>query len=105
MDLPFETSEDPESGSGTLASNVIVVDDEAVVRDVFSRLLAREADLVVHLAETAERALEMLQAQRFELLVTDKNLPGKGGVELIAEARAMHPTLEAIMITGYASAE
>lgn len=105
MDLPFDTSDEPEGGSATLASNVIVVDDEAVVRDVFTRLLARESDLVVHVAETAERALEMIRAQRFELLITDKNLPGLGGVELIAEAKALRPALEAIMITGYASAE
>ncbi|HSP78503.1 MAG TPA: response regulator, partial [Myxococcaceae bacterium] len=46
-----------------------------------------------------------LQAQRFDVLVTDKNLPGMGGVELIAEARRLQPALEAVMITGYASTE
>ena len=39
------------------------------------------------------------------MLVTDKNLPGMGGTQLIAEARALQPGLEALMITGYASAE
>lgn len=102
MDLPFDSSED--SGA-TLASNVLVVDDEAVVRDIFARLLAREADLVISNAETAEQALELLQEQRFELLITDKNLPGMGGVELISRARTLRPGLEAIMITGYATPE
>ncbi len=107
MDLPFETDEGGggEEGGGTLASTVLVVDDEPVVRDVCARLLAREPDLVVSLAEDAEEALVLLRAQRFDVLITDKNLPGMGGVELIAEARALQPALEAVMITGYSSSE
>jgi CheY-like chemotaxis protein len=107
MDLPFETDESSggEGGGGTLASTVLVVDDEPVVRDVCARLLAREPDLVVTLAEDAEQALELLGTQRFDVLITDKNLPGMGGVELIAEARSRQPSLEAVMITGYSSSE
>lgn len=107
MDLPFETDEGGggEGGGRTLASTVLVVDDEPVVRDVCARLLAREPDLVVSLAEDAEEALELLRSQRFDVLITDKNLPGMGGVELISEARAIQPALEAVMITGYSSSE
>lgn len=106
MDFPWNTDDTSESESQpTLASAVLLVDDEAVVRDVFSRLLAREADIALSLAEDAEKAVEMLRAQRFDVLITDKNLPGMGGIELIAEARNLRPMIEAIMITGYASAE
>jgi CheY-like chemotaxis protein len=106
MDLPWETDEGGGSESqATLASSVLLVDDEAVVRDVFSRLLAREADIALSLAEDAEQAVELLRSQRFDVLITDKNLPGMGGIELIAEARNLRPMIEAIMITGYASAE
>src|SRR5688572_7242663 len=103
-DLPFEIFEEPEPESEpeTLASNVLVVDDEPVVRDVFQRLLAREPDMVVSTAPDAEQGLEMVKQRRFELLITDKNLPGMGGIELIAEARAIRPIMEAVMITGYA---
>jgi CheY-like chemotaxis protein len=108
MDLPFETDEgggSEQGRGGTLASTVLVVDDESVVRDVCARLLAREPDLVVSLAQDAEEALALLRSQRFDVLITDKNLPGLGGVELIAEARALQPALEAVMITGYSSSE
>ena len=105
MDLPFET-EDGEGGEGgTLASTVLVVDDEPVVLDICARLLEREPDLAVTLAQSAEEALPLLAEQRFDVLVTDKNLPGMGGVELIAEARRLQPSLEALMITAYASSE
>lgn len=105
MDLPFDVDEAAEAEAEAQTFSVLVVDDEAVVRDVMARLLAREKDLVITLAEDAEQAVELIRNQRFELLITDKNLPGMGGIELIAEARALRPTLEAIMITGYASAE
>ncbi|MFP2957780.1 response regulator [Myxococcus sp. 1LA] len=105
MDLPFESGEGDGGEGGTLASTVLVVDDEPVVLDICARLLERDADLVVTLAASAEEALPLLQEQRFDVLVTDKNLPGMGGVELIAEARRLQPSLEAVMITGYASSE
>ena len=107
MDFPFGVDGDSsDSGShDTLASSVLVVDDEPVVRDVFSRLLAREEDLVVITSESAESALNLLRNQRFDLLITDKNLPGLGGIELVSEALKVRPGIESIVITGYASAE
>lgn len=105
MDLPFETGEGGGGEGGTLASTVLVVDDEPVVLDICARLLERESDLVVLVAASAEEALPILSEQRVDVLVTDKNLPGMGGVELVSEARNLQPTLEALMITAYASSE
>lgn len=105
MDLPFVTEEGVGGSGGTLASKVLVVDDEPVVLDVVSRLLSRELDLVVTVAPSAEEALKLLRERPFDVLVTDKNLPGLSGVELIAEARRLRPALEAMVITGYASSE
>ncbi|MFY1827081.1 response regulator [Myxococcus fulvus] len=105
MDLPFETGEGDGGEGGTLASTVLVVDDEPVVLDICARLLERESDLVVLVAASAEEALPILREQRIDVLVTDKNLPGMGGVELVAQARTLQPTLEALMITAYASSE
>ncbi|XXF75809.1 response regulator [Myxococcaceae bacterium GXIMD 01537] len=105
MDLPFEAEEGVAGSQGPLAFAVLVVDDEPVVRDVVARLLAREPDLAITVAESAEEALPLLREQRFDVLVTDKNLPGMSGVELIAEARRLRPALEAMIITGYASSD
>jgi DNA-binding response OmpR family regulator len=105
MDLPFETEEGEGGSAGTLASTILVVDDEPVVLDVCARLLAREPDLVVIQATSAEEALPMMEGQRIDVLITDKNLPQMSGIELIAEARRRQPALEAMMITGYASSE
>ncbi len=105
MDLPFETEDSGSERARPRTASIMVVDDEPVVREVCARLLAREKDLEVTLAEDAEEALERLGGRHYDVLITDKNLPGLGGVELIAEARRLQPTLEAVMITGYASSE
>jgi DNA-binding response OmpR family regulator len=87
------------------ASRVMVVDDEALVLDVMRKLLSKEPGLTVATLENGEQARDVLEFNRFDLLITDKNLPGMGGVELIHQARRRWPMLEAVMITGYASAE
>ena len=103
--LPFDIDEDDGGADATLASSVLVVDDEWLVRDVFQRLLARESDLAVETVESAEAAIRRCKEKKFDLLITDKNLPGMGGVELIEKARALRPSMEAVMITGYANSE
>ncbi|MHB8873804.1 MAG: response regulator [Myxococcaceae bacterium] len=107
MDLPFDVDEElPEPAPGsTLASSVLLVDDEPVVLDVFTHLLSREQDLDLTTADSFETGLAHLTNRRFDLLVTDKNLPTHSGIELVAEARRLRPGIEAIVITGYASAE
>jgi CheY-like chemotaxis protein len=95
LDLPEEM----------LAQRVLLVDDEEVVRDVLRKLLAREPDLSIDEAESAEEAAKLLARQRYDVLLTDKNLPGKSGLELIREAMRLRPMLEAMIITGYPSAD
>lgn len=106
MDLPFAVEDGgPGSAEDASAAKVLVVDDEPLVLDVLKRLLAKESGLSVNLTGSAEQALRILEFERYELLVTDKNLPGMGGIDLIAASRKRWPMIEAVMITGYASAE
>lgn len=80
---------------------LLVVDDEAIIRMVFRDLLSRDYD--VSEASSAEQALELLVAQRFDLLVIDKNLPGKSGLELAQAARMADPESRVMLMTGYPS--
>lgn len=91
-------------GDQTLPDSVLVVDDEQSVLDVLTVAFSR-GKLKVRTALTAEDALVALDAERFGALVTDKNLPGKSGLELIKEAKARQPHIAAVMITGYVSTE
>lgn len=83
-------------------NDVLVVDDEPVVLHVVSKVLAARG-LSVSPVASAEAALDLLNQRGFGCLLTDKNLPGMDGVELIKRMRAKHPYCGAIVMTGYAS--
>src|SRR5262249_56466 len=79
---------------------LLVVDDEAIIRSIFRDLMGKECTVVE--AETAEEALAQLHAAdaRFDLILTDKNLPGLSGIELAQEARRLDPSSRVMMMTG-----
>ena len=83
-------------------SRVLVVDDEPLVLEVFERLLP-EAGLEMRGAATGEEGLALLAKEGFGCLVTDKNLPGVDGVEVMRGAKRLQPFCGIIMMTGYAS--
>ncbi|HEY3451315.1 MAG TPA: response regulator [Myxococcales bacterium] len=87
----------------SLPGRALVVDDEEVMRDLFVGVLG--AKFEVQAVGDAESAMKLLRAAPFDVLVTDKNLPGHDGVDLIAQARAEGYDLPAILVTGYASLE
>lgn len=80
---------------------LLVVDDEEIIRMVFRDLMAKECELTE--ASTAEEALEHLAHQPFDLIVTDKNLPGLSGLDLAQQARKLNPASKVILMTGYPS--
>jgi two-component system, cell cycle sensor histidine kinase and response regulator CckA len=80
---------------------ILVVDDEAGVRQFVSAALAQRGYTVVQ-ASSAEEAWGILEKSRPELLITDIVMPGGNGVQLAARAHKLQPQLRAIFITGYA---
>ena len=80
---------------------VLVVDDESVIRLLFRDLLSKDYDFVE--AETAEQALEQLTRGTFDLLISDKNLPGLSGLDLAQRARSRWPQVKVMLMTGYPS--
>lgn len=81
---------------------VLVVDDEEVVRVLFENLLVEDGLQYLSAADAAS-AVEMVEGQQPALVLVDKNLPDRSGLDLIAELKGRHPLVEFIMITGYAS--
>jgi CheY-like chemotaxis protein len=67
----------------SLPRTVLVVDDEAGVRELLLRLLAKK-QMAVRSASTGEEALALLAREQFGCLLTDKNLPGLSGVDRFA---------------------
>lgn len=86
------------------STRILVVDDEPLVYEVVEAILDG-AGFKVEVAETAEDAWALIQCNDYGLLVTDKNLPGMSGVDLVAKIKSAGLDLPSLVITGYASVE
>ena len=84
--------------------DVLVVDDEPVVCDAISLVLAREG-VRVALAPSAEAALVHPALPGCRLVVTDLMLPGRSGIDLVRAIHVIHPALPVVVISGYATRE
>ena len=89
------------SSTGT-RPRVLVVDDEATIRDLLSKTLAL-AEYDVDLAPDGRTALERLRIIPYDLLITDLKMPGVDGLTVIREARRLKADLPVIIITGYSN--
>lgn len=77
---------------------ILIVDDDASVRDVLYDLFADWH--VCHVAPTAERALAYLAEEHYDVILTDISMPGLSGVELLGRVRESRPEVRVIIISG-----
>jgi CheY-like chemotaxis protein len=80
-------------------SRILVVDDEAVVRDLTVEIL-RRSGYVPQGVPSARRALELLDQEPFDLVVSDVVMPEMTGVEFLYELRERRPNLPVVLMTG-----
>jgi DNA-binding NarL/FixJ family response regulator len=81
---------------------VVVVDDHELVRAGLVELLAAAGDIdVVGTAADGERALEVVSAQRPDVVVMDLSMPGIGGIEATRRVLAEHPAIRVIVLTSF----
>lgn len=84
---------------------LLLVDDHTMVREGLRRVLASPwpAGSVVE-AGSAEEALEALQREAFDMVITDLSMPGMGGLALVREVRGRHPGLPVLVLSMHAEA-
>ena len=85
-------------------ANLLVVDDELIVRDSLDKWF-REEGYDVAVADSAHDALAKMAAKRFDLALVDIKMPGTDGVELQRRMHEIDPDMLVIIMTGYASVE
>jgi len=83
---------------------ILVVDDEPIVRESIRDWL-KDAGYQVATAESGEEALEMIKKQDFSVVILDVRLPGKTGIMVLKEVKALKPEMKSIIITAYPTAE
>ena len=89
-----------------LAGRALVVDDSRAIREAMTSMLGREG-WIVDVAEDGARALQMTRQLRYDLVVTDLEMPELGGFELIARLRKdeRFKTTPIVIITSRANPE
>ena len=81
---------------------VLVVDDEASIRELLSKTLAL-AEYEVDTARDGRAAIERLRLGHYDLLIADLKMPGIDGLSLIREAKRLKADLPVIIITGFST--
>jgi CheY-like chemotaxis protein len=85
-------------------ATVLVIDDEADLREMLAFNLSGEG-FEVETVSCGEDAVQAARQRRFDLAITDINMPGMGGVATVAALKAIDADLEIIVGTGYASVD
>ena len=83
-----------------MSLRVLIVDDEPDNVRLFARFLGSLAETRV--AESGARALELLEQEAADVMVTDLRMPGMDGLELARTARDAYPSMEIVVVTGNA---
>lgn len=82
--------------------SILVVDDEQGIREVLSDILSDEG-YRVHTAENGVEAVRLLDIELIDCILLDVWLPGKGGLEILAEVHERYPRVPVILISGHAT--
>jgi EAL domain-containing protein (putative c-di-GMP-specific phosphodiesterase class I) len=83
---------------------VLLVDDDEALRTVYADLL-RAQDFEVDTAETAEAALERVAATRYDVVLSDIQMPGMGGIEFLKAVRKVDVEVPVVLMTGGATVD
>ena len=83
-------------------SKILVVDDELSMRE-FLKIMLEEEGFAVECAGSGAQALELLQGEDFDLLISDIRMPPPDGLALLARIKEIKPSLPVVLVTAYAS--
>ena len=83
---------------------ILVIDDERSMREFLSIMLEREGYSVVT-KDNGNDALEFINKNKYDLIITDIKMPKISGIEILRESMTLHPNTPVIMITAFASTE
>src|SRR5579862_272318 len=82
------------------APRILIVDDDPGQRSLLDSFLSGQG-FVTALADSGERALEMLAAGKFAMMISDVRMPGLTGLETLRLARKDHATLPVLLVTAF----
>jgi DNA-binding response OmpR family regulator len=93
------------NGSPGALGRIMVVDDDVVTARFMTHVLGKRGGFEVRHAPDAVSALAMARSQPWDLVITDVEMPGMSGLELLRALREIAPDLPVAVITGHASVD
>jgi len=85
----------------TEEKKIFFVDDEPAVRKAVAQTLAQLANCSISCFADAESCIRGISRQNCDLVITDINMPGTDGLELLEQIKRIRPKLPVILVTGY----
>jgi response regulator RpfG family c-di-GMP phosphodiesterase len=82
-----------------MRENILIVDDEEMIRDLLASALMQE-EYVCHQASNVDEAFMFLGSHPVDLVISDIMMPGRSGVELLRDLKKVNPEIAVLMITG-----
>jgi DNA-binding NarL/FixJ family response regulator len=80
--------------------NILIVDDHAVIHQGLRRILDDEFERATFGdACDSQQALDLVARERWDVVILDVNLPGRGGLDVLRQMRAEHPNLPVVMFS------
>jgi DNA-binding NtrC family response regulator len=83
---------------------ILIVDDQPLVLGILTEILSCGPYLVLA-AESAEQALQLLEGESVDVIISDERMPGMQGSEFLTIVRNQYPEVVRIILTGHASVE
>ena len=96
----MENSTESDSSTAAGRLRILMVEDHGETRDVLADLL-RHVGHEVAVAASVAAAVQAINAERFDVILSDIGLPDGSGYSLLAQARQKQPTIRAIALTGF----
>jgi DNA-binding NtrC family response regulator len=83
---------------------ILIVDDEPIARDNLAHIISKDG-YSTKVAADGQQAIDILQKEEIDLVLTDLCMKGKDGMAVLDEAKRLWPTIEVVVITGHASVD
>jgi excisionase family DNA binding protein len=91
------------TSTGTTA-NILVIDDEEIIRSLFRETL-EDSGHKVTTAATGSKGVELVRQRDFDLVFLDLKMPGTDGAEVLRQIKSIKPDLPVAIITGYPNSD
>ena len=80
--------------------SILIADDHAIVRRGLKQIVSEQPDMTVAgEAENAQQVLDLVHARKWDVVVLDINMPGRGGLEVLKELKREHPKLPVLVLS------